>query len=253
MSSVLFDKDETGRVALITLNRPECLNAYDTSMRDGLYEALSAVRDDPETGAVVLQGNGPAFCSGGDLREFGSAPSPLRAREIRWRRDVWGLLWNLDRPVVAAVHGYAVGGGFEMAMLASRVVAARTARFALPETGLGMIPGVGGTQTLPRLIGTGRALDLVLSGAWLDAAAAQRLGLVQVVVPEARLRARALQEARALARLPQPLVAALLRSVREGGDLPVPLGLAVERLLCRAAERAVEGTARRAGSSGEGQ
>ena len=162
--AVLLHKEDGGRVAVVSLNRPRVLNAYGIEMRDALYEALLAVRDDPEVRVMVLRGNGPAFCTGGDLREFGSAPSPYAARATRWRRDVWGVLSSLPKITVAAVHGFVVGGGFEMALLCDHCIAARDARFRLPETGLGMIPGVGGTQTLPRLIGVGRAADLVLTG-----------------------------------------------------------------------------------------
>ena len=119
-------------------------------MRDALFEALHAVRDDPDVRAMVLRGNGPAFSTGGDVAEFGSAPSPVTARDVRWRRDVWGLLHTLSKPTIAAVHGYAVGGGFEMALLCDLCIAADDARFCYPETGLAMIPGVAGTQTTPR-------------------------------------------------------------------------------------------------------
>ena len=145
------------------------LNAYNVAMRDALFEALQAVRDDPDVRAMVLRGNGPAFSTGGDVAEFGSAPSPVTARDVRWRRDVWGLLHTLSKPTIAAVHGYAVGGGFEMALLCDLCIAAEDARFCYPETGLAMIPGVAGTQTTPRLLGIGRALDLVLTGRWLSA------------------------------------------------------------------------------------
>src|SRR5438046_3034324 len=140
--------------------------------------ALGAADEDPEVRALVLAGRGPAFSTGGDVREFGSAPSPFIARAVRWRRDVWGRLLELGAATVAVVHGYAVGGGMEMALLCDLCVAADDARFALPETGLGMIPGVGGTQTLPRKAGTAAALDLVLTGRWLDARAALAAGLV---------------------------------------------------------------------------
>ena len=134
------------------------------------------MRDDPEVRAVILRGNGPAFCTGGDVSEFGSAPSPTAARDVRWRRDVWGLLRALPKPVIAAVHGYVVGGGFEMALLCDLCIAAADARFAYPETGLAMIPGVAGTQTTPRAIGVGRAMDLILTGRWLTRAEALRPG-----------------------------------------------------------------------------
>src|SRR3989442_99834 len=143
------------------------------------------------SGCSRLAGRGPAFSTGGDVREFGSAPSPFLARAVRWRRDVWGRLLELGAATVAAVHGYAVGGGMEMALLCDLCVAADDARFALPETGLGMIPGVGGTQTLPRKAGTAAALDLVLTGRWLDDRAALAAALVGRVVGAARLGAAA--------------------------------------------------------------
>lgn len=225
--AVLYDK--RAGIAEILLNRPETLNAYDTAMRDGLYEALTAVRDDPEVRVVLLFGNGRAFSSGGDLREFGSAPSPVAARSIRWQRDVWGTLLDLAQPVVAGVHGAVVGGGFEMAMLCDLCIAARDARFALPETGLGMIPGVAGTQTLPRLIGTAAARALVLGGGVVDARRARALGLVQDVVAPEALRERARSLAEGIARTPTPLLAALKRLVRDAAEQPLAAGLAAER------------------------
>jgi len=234
--AVLLHKEDGGRVAVVSLNRPRVLNAYGIEMRDALYEALLAVRDDPEVRVMVLRGNGPAFGSGGDLREFGSAPSPYAARSTRWRRDVWGALWSLPKITVAAVHGFVVGGGFEMALLCDHCIAARDARFRLPETGLGMIPGVGGTQTLPRLIGAGRAADLVLTGRWLDAGEARRLGIVARVVAPARLRGAARAWARRVAGLDPALVAALKRAVGDGLEMDVDAGLACERRLAAALE-----------------
>jgi enoyl-CoA hydratase/carnithine racemase len=229
--AVLYEKDASGRVAVVTLNRPHVLNAYDTEMRDGLHEALSAVRDDPEVRVMILRGAGRAFSTGGDVNEFGTAPSPCGAREIRWRRDVWGVLWGLPKLTLAAVHGLAVGGGFEMAMLCDRSIAATGTRFSLPETGLGMIPGVAGTQTLARLLGAGRAMDLVLSGRWLTAREAMRLGLVARTVPERRLLPAVLAEARRFARLDPPLVVRLKRAIHEGADRSLAEGLALERRL----------------------
>jgi len=230
-AAVLYELIDDGRVGVITLNRPERLNAYDITMRDGLYEALLAVRDDPRVRAVILRGNGRAFCTGGDVAEFGSAPSAVRAREVRWLRDVWGTLWQLPAITIAAVHGYAVGGGFEMALLCDQSIAASNARFSLPETGMGMIPGVGGTQTLPRLLGTGRALDVVLTGRWLEARTAARLGLVSRVVAPSRLAAAARSLARRVAGLDHAALKALKRAINDGLDQPLEGGLALERRL----------------------
>ena len=226
---VLYDK--SGAIALVTLNRPEVLNAYNVAMRDALYGIFQAVRDDPGVRVVILQGNGPAFCSGGDIREFGTAPSPVAARTIRWQRDVWGLFWSLPAITVAAVYGAVVGSGLEMMVLCDIAIASADARFALPETGLGMIPGVAGTQTVPRLLGLGRGLDLVLTGRWLDAKAARRLGMVSRVVPAQRLRTAALRRARRLAQIPAPLAAALKRTINSTWELPLTEGLALEQRL----------------------
>ena len=237
--AVLYEKADAGRVAVVSLNRPHVLNAYDVAMRDALHEALLAVRDDPEVRVMVLGGVGRAFSSGGDLREFGSAPSPAAARAIRWRRDVWGALRALPQITVAAVHGIAAGGGFEMAMLCDQCWASEDARFFLPETGLGMIPGVAGTQTLARLLGPGRAVDFVLTGRALDARAARGLGLVNAVVRRDRLEGFTLRAARRLSRLDPALVAALKRAVNTGMDVDLSAGLAAERHIAAAARRAI--------------
>jgi enoyl-CoA hydratase len=228
-AAVLYDKD--GAVAILSLNRPRLLNAYNVAMRDALFEALRAAADDPDVRAVILRGNGPAFCTGGDVSEFGTAPSPTAARDVRWRRDVWGVLRTLPKPVIAAVHGYAVGGGFEMALLCDLCIAADNARFAYPETGLAMIPGVAGTQTTPRTIGVGRAMDLILTGRWLTAHEALRLGIVARVVAVETLPAAVVDVARRLCELPPALVRDAKRAVNEGLDVCLSEGLGLEQRL----------------------
>jgi enoyl-CoA hydratase/carnithine racemase len=225
----LYEKD--GSVGIVSLNRPQVLNAYNVAMRDALFEALLAIRDDPGVRAVVLRGNGPAFCTGGDVMEFGTAPSPVRAREVRWWRDVWGVLRSLPKPAIAAIHGYAVGGGLEMALLCDLCIAADDTRLSYPESGLAMVPGVAGTQTTPRLLGVGRALDLIVTGRWLTAQDALRLGIVARVVRPGDLTAKAIDLARRLCELPPALVAAAKQAVNEGTDLPPTEGLALEKRL----------------------
>ena len=227
-----------GPVAIVSLDRPECLNAYSVAMRDDLHAVLAAADADPAVRVLVLRGRGPAFSTGGDLREFGSAPSPFVARQVRWQRDVWGQLLRLRAVTLAAVHGLAVGGGMEMALLCDLCLAADDARFALPETGRGMIPGVGGTQTLPRRVGVGRALDLVLAGRWLTAREARATGLVLDVVPRRRLEPAALALARRLARVPPRVALAVRRCVRAAHDLPLEAGVSLERRLGLGLERA---------------
>src|SRR6267143_6046587 len=126
-STVIYEKRDG--VAWVTLNRPDKYNAYNVAMRDDLFQVLSAIHDDPEVRAMVLAGAGPAFSTGGDVSEFGSAPSPTVARWVRFRRDVWGRLRTLSIPTVAAVHGYAVGGGLEMVLLCDMAIATEDASF----------------------------------------------------------------------------------------------------------------------------
>lgn len=229
MAAVIYQKEDS--LALVSLNRPKVFNAYNVEMRDGLYETLQAVGDDPEVRVMILRGEGPAFSTGGDVSEFGSAPSPVGARAIRWRRDVWGTLLSLPQPTIAAVHGFTVGGGMEMALLCDVCIAADDTVFFLPETGLGMIPGVVGTQTAPRAIGLGRALDMVLTGKRVNAAQALQIGLANQVVPRESLLAAAKTLATSLAQHDPQLVALAKRAVRQGLDLPLAEGLRLERRL----------------------
>jgi enoyl-CoA hydratase/carnithine racemase len=227
--AALYDK--RGDIAWVTLNRPRQMNAYNVAMRDALYEILRAIHDDDSVRAMILRGAGPAFSTGGDLAEFGSAPSPTVARWVRFRRDVWGTLRSLPIPTVAAIHGYTVGGGFEMALLCDVAIGADDLKISLPETGSGMIPGVAGTQTSSRRLGLGRALDLCLTGRWIDAREALQVGLVAEIVRRPALDRRALAIARALGRAPRHLSAALKRAVWDGCDLPMRDGLELERRL----------------------
>lgn len=179
--TILFEK--RGHLAYITLNRPQVLNIYNVRMRDELYEALSAIKADIDIHAVILKGAGEkAFCAGADLTEFLSAPSPTTARHVRWQRDVWGLLLSLPQPVIAALHGYVLGSGIEMAMCCDIRIAADNCIFGLPEVALGIIPAAGATQTIPRAVGPGPALDLLLTGRRIDAQEALKMKLVNQVV-----------------------------------------------------------------------
>jgi enoyl-CoA hydratase/carnithine racemase len=228
-STVIYEKE--GPLALVALNRPKMLNAYNVEMRDDLYEILCAVRDDPEVRVMILRGEGPAFSTGGDVSEFGSAPSPTKAREIRWRRNVWGTLLSLSQPTIAAVHGFTVGGGMEMALLCDMCIAADDTIFFLPETGLGMIPGVGGTQTAPRAIGLGRALDMVLTGKRINAEEARSIGLANRVVPRGTLLTAAKTLAYTLAQYDPKALTLAKRAIRQGADLSLAEGLQLEKRL----------------------
>lgn len=213
------------------------LNAINLQMRDELWDVMHAVRDDPEVRAVIFRGAGErAFSAGADISEFGTAPSYVEARRARRERDLWWFLLRLEKPTVAAIHGYALGAGIELPMCCDFRIAAQDARLGLPEVSLGYIPSAGGTQTLPRFVPPGVAMHMILTGDPIDADTALRWGLVQRVVPRDRL----YREAEALARhllSRGPLALRLAkRAVLEGLDLPLAQGLALER---RLAERAL--------------
>ncbi len=232
--TLLFEK--RGAVAHVSLNRPQVVNAYHIQMRDDFSEALSAVGQDPEVRALLITGEGRGFCAGADLTEFGSAPSQVIARRVRWERDVWGQLVNLDKPVVAAVHGYCIGSGLEIALLCDLRIAATGTVFALPEVQLGMIPAAGGTQTLPRAVGLSQALDLLLTGRRILADEALSMKLVTRLTPPESLRDEAWRLATCLAELPAEAVVAFKQSLRQGMDLDLPRALELEgRLAARLA------------------
>jgi enoyl-CoA hydratase/carnithine racemase len=170
-----------GSLLELTLDRADVRNAYDAALRDQLVEALSMALVDPAVERVVLRGNGPAFCSGGDLREFGQAADLVAAHAVRLARSPGLLLHQLADRTEVRVHGACVGAGVELPAFAGRVVAAPDAWFRLPELSMGLIPGAGGTVSLPRRIGVGRTLLLALSGLALTATDALRWGLVDQV------------------------------------------------------------------------
>ena len=224
--TISFKKD--GAVAHISLDRPAVLNAYNIQMRDDFSEALRAVADDPEVRALLITGEGRAFCAGADLTEFGTAPSLVVARKVRWQRDVWGQMLGLKVPIVAAIHGYCIGSGLEIALLCDIRMAAEETVFAMPEVKLGMIPAAGGTQTLPRHAGTSQALDLLLTGRRFTAQEALEMGLVTRLRATHRLFADAWEVVSGLAEANPAVVASMKRAFSEGGDLPLPEALELE-------------------------
>lgn len=238
--TILYGK--RGAVATITLNRPRVMNAFNVRMRDELFVALEAVRDDPDVRAVVVSGAGErAFCAGADLTEFGSAPSQAVARQVRWERDVWGVFAGIRKPIVAAVRGYVIGSGVEIACLCDVRVAADDAVFAMPEVALGMIPAAGGTQTLRRAVGVGRAMEMILANRRVGAAEAKRIGLAHRVVAPDNLMGEAHALAADLAGLDGAAMAAVKQAVLEGVDMPLGAGLELEG---RLAARVVGGLSR---------
>jgi len=225
---VLYEKRDDG-VAWVTLNRPDVLNAINMRMRDELWELMQAVRDDPDVRVVVFKGAGDrAFSAGADISEFGTAPSIAEARRARRERDLWGLILSLDEVLIAAVHGYALGAGVELPMCCDIRIASDDARFGLPEVGLGYIPSAGGTQTLPRHVPPGLAMQMILTGDPIDAPTAYARGLVQRLVPRERLYAEAETMARAIAALPAEAIRLAKRAIAGGAELSLAAGLALE-------------------------
>ena len=228
--TVLIEK--RGGLALLTLNRPRAINAFDTRMRDDLFAALEAVRDDPEVRAALIRGAGErGFCAGADLTEFGTAPSQAIARQTRWERDLWGLFLALPKPTVAALHGHVIGSGVEIACLCDLRVASQDALFRMPETALGMIPAAGGSQTLPRAIGRAASMKALLANEIMDAERALALGLVHRVVPRSELADASERLALRLSEIPPEASAAIKRAVSEGMDAGLARGLDLERRL----------------------
>jgi enoyl-CoA hydratase len=219
-------------VATITVNRPDRLNALNAAMIDELRGALLQVRHDESVRAVIITGAGEkAFVAGADIAEL-SQQSPLGAKITAQRgQHVFDLVETLGKPVIAAINGYALGGGCELAMACTLRVAADTARLGQPEINLGLIPGYGGTQRLSRLVGRGRALELLLRGHQIDAAEAHRIGLVDRVVPRAELMPTALGLAVELAAKAPVAARAILEAVHKGLQMPFAEGQAYEATL----------------------
>ena len=190
LTNVVYEKK--GSIAYVTLNRPKVLNALSQGAWEDLRTAFEQARDDAAVLGVILTGAGDkAFIAGEDISELAHATPVDAEKSSRSGQAVLDLIENLGKPVIAAVNGFALGGGCETAMACTIRLAAEHAKFGQPEVALGLIPGGGGTQRLPRLIGKGRALQLILSGGMIDAQEAYRIGLVNEVVPAADLIARA--------------------------------------------------------------
>lgn len=235
--TLLYEKQD--RIAWITLNRPRFLNAVNLQMRDELWTAMEAVRIDPDVDVVILKGAGErAFSSGADITEFGTAPSYVEARRARQERDLWGLMLAMEKPLIAAIHGYALGAGCEMSLCCDLRIASEEAVFGLPEVGLGYIPSAGGTQLLPRTIGPGNALFMILQGDPIDSATALDYGLIQWIVPRTELYRKAEAVARQVLARPTAAVRLAKEAVRRGIDMPLGDALQMEARLAASLVRA---------------
>ena len=227
---IIYEKQDN--VGYVTLNRPQALNAYNLQMRDELYQVLAAIKDDPEVKVAIFRGAGDrAFCAGADLTEFLTAPSPTIARQVRWERDVWGLFLSITKPLIAALHGYVLGDGVEIALCCDIRVASEDARFGVPEMGLGIIPAAGGSQTLPRVISRAHALEVLLTGRWINAEEACHLKLVNQVVSRDDLLPAAERLANKIKTYSPVAISYAKQAITRGLDLSLEQGLELETKL----------------------
>jgi enoyl-CoA hydratase/carnithine racemase len=244
LKNVLYEKK--GAIAYVTLNRPKVLNALNQQTWVDLRAAFEDARDDTAVRGVILTGAGDkAFIAGADISELANVTAVEAQKSSSYGQEVLDLIENLGKPVVAAVNGFALGGGCETAMACTIRVASENAKFGQPEVKLGVIPGGGGTQRLPRLVGKGRALQLILSGEMIGAQEAYRIGLVNEVVPAADLITRAEAILKQIFANAPIAVKFALEAVNKGLETSLAEGLSLEAALfglCAGTEDKKEGT-----------
>ena len=216
-----------GKVGLVTLNRPSALNALNTQLMNDLVTALQSFDKNPRVGAIVITGSEKAFAAGADIKEMQS-----KSFVDAYLEDFcagWDGVTHIRKPIIAAVAGYALGGGCELAMMCDFIIAADNARFGQPEITLGVMPGMGGSQRLTRVVGKAKAMDMCLTGRQMDAAEAERAGLVSRVVPLADLLAEALKAAERIASFSLPAVMMTKEAVNRAYETTLAEGLRFER------------------------
>ncbi|HTY37700.1 MAG TPA: enoyl-CoA hydratase-related protein [Bacteroidota bacterium] len=239
--------EKKNRIAVVTINRPDKLNALNAQAKSELRSAFESVKSDSEIDVVILTGAGEkSFVAGTDIKELTELGESTGRTFSREGQAVFDLIENLGKPVIAAVNGYALGGGAELALACHIRIAADNAKFGQPEVNLGIIPGYGGTQRLARVVGKGKAMEMILGGDPIDAQEAYRIGLVNKVVPMSELMAAAESLAMKIASKGQVAVRLALEAVNATSELPLGAGQAVEAGLfgkCCVSEDFKEGTA----------
>jgi enoyl-CoA hydratase len=225
--------ERRGRVGLITLNRPQALNALNDALMNELGEALADLDADEGIGAIVVAGGAKAFAAGADIgamKDWGY----MDVYKSEYITRNWERMRSVRKPVIAAVAGYALGGGCELAMMCDILIAADTAKFGQPEIKLGVMPGAGGTQRLPRAVGKAKAMDLILTARMMDAQEAERAGLVSRVVPAEKLLDEALAVAAQIAEFSLPAVMMAKEAINRAYEAPLAEGVLFERRLFHA-------------------
>lgn len=228
MSEALVKVETRGRVGLLTLNRPKVLNALSNEVIDELSAAVQAFEEDENIGAMVLTGSEKAFAAGADISAMADW-SYMDVYKADYLGGNWDALRRARKPIIAAVSGYALGGGCELAMLCDFIIAAENAKFGQPEIKLGVIPGYGGTQRLPRAVGKAKAMDLVLTGRMMDVHEAERAGLVARIVPAERLLDEAMDAAAVIASMSLPSVMMAKECVNRAFEATLDESLMFER------------------------
>jgi enoyl-CoA hydratase len=218
-----------GKVGIITFNRPKALNALNSALITELNHALRAYEEDSAIGAIILTGSEKAFAAGADIREM-KDKTFADVTSQKFLHD-WDYINTITKPMIAAVSGFALGGGFEYALICDTIIASDTAKFSLPETTLGIIPGLGGTQRLTQAICKSKAMDMILTGRMIDAVEAERIGIVARIVPSEKLQGEALALATKIASFSQPVIKAAKQAVRTAFEMPLSQGVNQERKL----------------------
>ena len=236
-----------GHIATVTLNRPKVLHALNTQAFDELEQVFLALKSDPGARVILLTGAGEkAFAAGADINELRATDAITGEAKARRGQSVFRLIETCGKPVIALVNGFALGGGCELALACTMRLASETARFGQPEVKLGLVPGYGGSQRLPRLVGCSAALKMLLTGEMVGADEALRIGLADEVVAPDRLMARGLELARTIAAMAPLAIAGCLEAVEQGGELGLEAAIDLEARifgrLCGTADKA-EGTA----------
>ena len=242
--TVLIDRE--GRVAILTIHRPDKLNALNEAVRVELLAALAEIETDDAVGAVVITGSGEkAFIAGADIGEF-AGRSPFDQRFAMRSPRIFDIMASFPKPVIAMINGFCLGGGCELSMSCDMRIASDKARFGQPEINLGLIPGGGGTQRLPRLVGMGHAMRMILSGDMIPAAEAKEIGLVDLVFPADELRARTLELAQKIASKSPLTLKVAKEALRASEKLAIEDGITYERdlfCLCFSSKDKEEGVA----------
>ena len=222
-------EEKIGKVGLIRLNRPQALNAINNQMTEEILSTLVTFDEDPEIGCIVITGSGKAFAAGADIKEM--LPCSYMDMNQLDTFAEWDVLTAIRKPIIAAVHGPALGGGCELAMMCDFILAGNSARFGQPEIRLGIMPGMGGSQRLTRLIGRCKAMEMCLTGRMMDAVEAERCGLVVRIIPDEDLEKAAIALAGQIASYPSHVVAIIKEAVNCNDSMPLAEGLRFERRL----------------------